>query len=240
MGLRELIEQHRKMKAAMTHGNGEPLNGFSFCDTASAASPGPYFLSGDYLRRTAAHNGTTGQWLDMYVHADGTWTIFQWPGAGQAGVRTRDRVSVDLAQERLREFLGDTIVFQYNWCDLKRINNWFRLTRKTLLSEKNWIDLLDFVKTTAGKDLRGLFGRGNAIVPTFSMSLSFLSQHLCVYDGGCLKVPAEGSAESNARLVPCLRDIDPEGKVYSDDALDAQKLANLFVIIRTVYLASLN
>lgn len=238
----KLVGQHQTLKSVLL----KPLDAISGCDTASDTSGEGSYL-GKHLRRIAVYNNNLGMWLELWIAADGYWTLYTWK-LGEYGKNKAEgkmpvgvKVSVGEAQNRLRDFLGDTIVLQYNHCDLKRIQAWLRDSDKPLLQEKNWFDLYTGLNSKANSDLLGFFGRGrNAISPSADSTLSIVSWNLFAVDGGCIALPEEGTVERTNRLVPYLTEVDPKGKCFSDDALDVQKLFNLFVVIHTVYRASIS
>jgi hypothetical protein len=185
--------------------------------------------------------------LEGWIAANGYWTLYTWKkdehGKNKAEGKkpVGEKVSVGVAQDRLRAFLGDTIVLQYNHCDLKRIQDWLRDGKKPPLKENNWFDLYTGLNSPADSDLLGFFGRGpNAISRSAGSALSTVSLNLFAVDGGCIAIPAEGTVESTNGLVPYLDEVNPVGACNSDDALDVQKLFNLFVVIHTVYRASIS
>lgn len=227
----EFVNSNARLRAILH----APMNTMSACDTASWVRGSDHLL-GKNLYRICVYNNARKEWLELWRTLGGGWTVFTWKKGKWDGTYRNGRENLDdnAAQNRLIKFLGDTTVLQFNHIDLKRINNWLKDFDKPPLKNE-WYDFSREVCSTSSAKRVVLFGP-NGISPCPNGQLSTISWELFVAGGPSNAPPDMSARASKAGLVPFLNEITPEGKSPSDDALDVQKLFNLYAVIRCVYL----
>ena len=238
-----------------------PLRGFSALDSATSSSkwnPSKHAgnsRDGENLRRFAIYNDDTEMWLEGWIMTpvDGngkpaksggkrsdydirwkvfTWARGTWTDPGSDDVRIGDELTEAEAQDRLVDFVGDTTILEYNFCDHQRINSWLAINDKVPLPK--WYDLCS-VCMSKNDNIPSFFGpKRQAISPSVNARLETISIDLFVVGGPSNVGPEEGTAAHTAGIFPHLTEISVVLS-YSDDTLDVQTLFNLFFVLRCIY-----
>jgi hypothetical protein len=244
--LQIFVNGHRK-KQLKSLFNAE-LSSVVAVDTAVSSRRGGD--KGENMYGLAAYSGDSETWMSMGrcgAENEGKWNVRQWTKGGydkRGPVYTTNKEldecvpEVEALQYFIR-FVGDATVIDYNGCDGRRIND--------LLSSNNYpklpfFDMCRGVCVSNG-NIKTIFGpKDAAISRSVNGTLQTITDNLFCMNGQSYSQPLESTSPAARIITPALTEVCVHASQLkdSDEVLDTQRLWNLFVALRDVYLLKCN
>ena len=191
------------------------------------------------------------------------WNKGDWRAGKKGGKRsdfrlaTFDRVVTEQkAQDLFLAFVSTSICVEYNFVDALRINDWLRTGGR---KELPFFDLGRGICFPAGGSDEAIFHqKKKSISPSANAELQIITDDLFVLNGRSCSQPVATSASSSSSsssssspsssssssapaliIQPHITEVNVAGSDIknSDEVLDCQRLMNLYMVLRTVYLS---
>ncbi len=197
----------------------------------------------------AAYSERTKEWLWASRKKKGAewlvrkWEKGNWSAEGDFNTATfNDVVLKSEAQRMLIQFVGASVCVQYNGCDSARITSWLSDVTQ---QPPPFFDLGRGICFPSGRAEEAIFGNKKPISRSVNARLQIITDNLFALNGrSCSKpvaTPLPTSSFSPARallihphITEC--DVADDDIKDSDEVLDCQRLMNLLVVLRTIYL----
>jgi len=205
---------------------------------------------GENLYGLAAYSGASETWMGMGrcgAQNEGKWNVREWEKGGYdlRGPEHNDNMVLDKcvpekdAFQIFIDFVGDATIIDYGGCDGRRIND---LLKSNHLEELPFFNMCQGVCVSQG-NIKTIFGpKDTAISRSVNGKLQTITDNLYRMNGQSYSQPPESASLAARNITPALTEVRVHASQLkvSDEVLDTQRLWNLFVALRQVYLRPSN